>query len=246
MTQPTKSPSSENFPVASLLLAGSVRPQVLTFYHYARRADDIADTKDLSCPEKLAKLDHLEQEFNNPFFHDLLKAFRKDCHQNRYESFDELMDYCRYSANPVGRFLLSLHFENDDTALKASDALCSTLQILNHLQDCQKDYLELNRIYLPGSFLSGDAPYEELLKRGQTAPMLRAVLDQCLVETDKLMETARHFTDHIENWRLKFQVKVTLGAANVLSEKLKRSDPLASRVELTKMDKIFLILRGII
>ena len=79
---------------------------------------------------------------------DLLKAFRLDVTKLRYRDWDDLMEYCRYSANPVGRFVLDVHGESEST-WPANDALCSALQVINHLQDCAKDYRDLNRVYIP-------------------------------------------------------------------------------------------------
>ena len=79
---------------------------------------------------------------------DLLEAFRRDVTKLRYADWDELMDYCRYSATPVGRFVLDVHGESAPT-WPANDALCAALQVINHLQDCAKDYREIDRVYLP-------------------------------------------------------------------------------------------------
>ncbi|NVK18208.1 MAG: squalene/phytoene synthase family protein [Methylocystaceae bacterium] len=236
----TKTHNTENFPVASLLLAKKVRAQVLAFYHFARKADDIADDPDLSAQEKLNKLDIQTQ---SPFQADLLQAFRQDCTKSRYQTYQELLDYCTHSANPVGRFLLDVH--NEETGFEASDALCTALQILNHLQDCQKDFLQLNRIYLPADFLKGPENYEELLKKDKCTPAFRGVLDQLLDETEKLIRTAAALPQMIKNKRLRYQAKLTYLCAVALASKLRKNDPLAMRVELTKLDKLLIAYRGL-
>jgi len=235
----TKTHESENFPVASLLLAKNVRDRVLDFYHFARKADDIADDPDLSSEEKLQKLDI---ETDCPYRRDLLIAFRQDCVKNRYETYQDLLEYCEKSANPVGRFLLDTHEEK--SGIKESDALCTALQILNHLQDCQKDYLEMGRIYLPLDLLEPGQAYEELLKKGHTSPALRAVLDRLLDYTDQLIQDALPLVQQVKNKRLRYQAKATVLCAIALAAKLRKHDPLAMRVELTKIDKLLIAYRG--
>lgn len=164
----------ENFPVASILLPKRLRRAVEIIYHFARQADDIADEGDLSNEERLAKLDefraelrrieHNEQPLTSLFaavaevvqkhqlpiqlLHDLLDAFSQDVIKKRYANFDELMDYCRRSANPVGRLLLHLYDEATPQNLIYSDYICSSLQLINFWQDIEKDY-KIARIYLP-------------------------------------------------------------------------------------------------
>ena len=164
----------ENFPVASILLPKHLRRAVEIIYHFAREADDIADEGDLSNEERLAKLEEFRAELQRiecneqpltPLFaavaeivqkhqlpiqllHDLLDAFSQDVVKKRYANFDELMDYCRRSANPVGRLLLHLYDAATPQNLIYSDHICSSLQLINFWQDIEKDY-QIARIYLP-------------------------------------------------------------------------------------------------
>ena len=160
----------ENFPVASVLIDAHHRGIILAFYEFVRVADDIADHVVLSEREKLEQLDLLEANLlgkgdNNreavrlrgalaerglPPRHaqDLLTAFRMDVTKLRYTDWDDLIHYCSYSAMPVGRFVLDVHGESRAT-WAANDALCAALQINNHLQDCGKDFRDLNRVYIP-------------------------------------------------------------------------------------------------
>jgi squalene synthase HpnC len=164
----------ENFPVASLLLPARLRRPVSVIYQFARSADDFADEGDLAAPERLARLDAYRAELLRleagrppasplfhelreviaahrlPFapFHDLLDAFSQDVTKLRYASFAEVMDYCRRSADPVGRLMLHLYGEAKDDNLARSDAICSALQLVNFWQDVEIDFLK-NRIYLP-------------------------------------------------------------------------------------------------
>ncbi len=192
-----KTHRDENFPVASWIIHPRHRALILAFYNFVRTADDIADHATLSEHEKLAYLDLLEAELlgrgdsqpeavnlrralaerSMPPRHalDVLIAFRMDVTKLRYETWDEVIHYCRYSAMPVGRFMLDVHGESTST-WAASDALCAGLQINNHLQDCGKDYRNLNRVYLPRDALAAvGASVEQLGEARAPAPLL-----QCL------------------------------------------------------------------
>lgn len=164
----------ENFPVASILLPRHLRRAVEIIYHFARQADDFADEGDLPEAERLARLDEFRAELrriehnetpHTPLFQDLAKivqqyrlplqlffdlldAFSQDVVKKRYADFDELLDYCRRSANPVGRLLLHLYDEATPHNLAYSDAICTSLQLINFWQDVAKDYA-IARIYLP-------------------------------------------------------------------------------------------------
>jgi len=235
----TKSAKTENFPVASLILAPEVRQKVLDFYRQARQWDDIADSSTISADVKRATL---SGGTDCVYLNDLLVAFRQDIDKTRYADWAELMDYCSFSANPVGRFLLEIHGENK--GYEASDALCTALQILNHLQDCQKDFRALNRIYLPQSFLTKGQRYEYLLDQPQAKAPLRRVFDQCLERVEGLLTEARPLPDQIKNRRLRYQAKATYLCALALAGRLRRQDPLAKRVELGKLDKFLIAYKG--
>jgi squalene synthase HpnC len=164
----------ENFPVASVLLPAALRHPVSVIYRFARTADDFADEGDLRPHERLACLEGYRAELRrleagrspaSPFFHelrkviaahrlplapfyDLLDAFSQDVTKQRYASFAEVMDYCRRSADPVGRLTLHLYGESDEHNFACSDAICSALQLINFWQDVEIDFRK-NRIYLP-------------------------------------------------------------------------------------------------
>src|ERR1035437_579097 len=164
----------ENFPVASVLMPKRLRKPVAAIYHFARAADDIADEGELSDDERLqqlaafrAELDRIGKNqipltplFQNlastikqhdlplPPHYDLLDAFSQDVIKKRYDNYTELLDYCRRSANPVGNLLLHLYGEATSVNLAYSDAICTSLQLINFWQDVEKDYA-IARIYLP-------------------------------------------------------------------------------------------------
>ena len=174
----------ENFPVASWLLSEQRRGPILAFYRFVRAADDVADHPTLPPETKLELLDDLDDALTGrgapadeaeplrlelaktgltpKHALDLLKAFRLDARKNRYANWSELMDYCALSAAPVGRFVLDVH-EEDPSMWPASDALCSALQIINHLQDCAEDYKRLDRVYLPLDTLGAHGASVEML-----------------------------------------------------------------------------------
>jgi len=165
----------ENFPVASLALPRRLRKPVAAIYAFARTADDIADEGDDSPEDRLRALDDMEHALalleaggrpEGPVFvalgdavrrhhlpvqplRDLLEAFRTDVTKKRYADFGELMQYCRHSANPVGRLLLHLYGAAQPRNLAYSDGICSALQLTNFLQDLHQDYAEKKRIYIP-------------------------------------------------------------------------------------------------
>ncbi len=164
----------ENFPVGSIFLPARLRAPIRAIYSFARSADDFADEGNDPAEVRLAKLaeyhahlDALERgesvehpvfkalaphikKFNLPYplFHDLLSAFEQDCTKTRYAHFGEVMDYCKRSANPIGRLLLKLYGDEDVKHQAWSDGICSALQLINFLQDVAVDW-QKNRIYLP-------------------------------------------------------------------------------------------------
>ena len=158
----------ENFPVASLLLPKALRDPVEIIYRFARSADDFADEGFDPDDVRLARLDAYRRELaapQSPLFHDiarivrehdlplglfedLLSAFAQDVTKKRYADFADLLDYCRRSANPVGRLLLHLFKRTSETDLARSDAVCTALQLINFWQDVDIDFAK-GRIYLP-------------------------------------------------------------------------------------------------
>jgi squalene synthase HpnC len=164
----------ENFPVASILMPRRLRKPVAAIYHFARAADDIADEGEQSDEQRLQLLDEFRDELTHiangetpllPLFqhlaneiqehalpmqplHDLLDAFSQDVLKKRYDDYDELLEYCRRSANPVGNLLLHLYEEATPVNIGYSDAICTALQLINFWQDVAKDW-QISRVYLP-------------------------------------------------------------------------------------------------
>lgn len=252
-----KSAASENFPVASFLISSALRPHVARFYAFARAIDDIADNPALSAVEKTERLDvfaeavagrmqgtgpdiavsmHeslVETAISVRHCHDLISAFKQDAVKNRYENWAELMDYCNRSASPVGRYLLDLHGE-DPRHYSLSDALCNSLQVINHMQDCGDDYREMDRVYLPGDWLQAKGARIEDLAGPHLTPALRSVLDHCVAGCETLNEKARALPLALESRRLAAESGVIVTIARRLTRYLSYRDPLAERVVLGK------------
>ena len=241
----------ENFPVASFLIHKQHRPVILAFYRFARAADDVADHARADPAEKLHLLENMWRtlhgeaelseeasrlrmmlaERNLPILHalHLLEAFRRDVTKLRYGSWDELMDYCRYSAMPVGRFVLDVHGESRLT-WPASDALCAALQVINHLQDCGKDYRNLDRVYLPLDVLDKHGVDVTALGGERASPELRKVIVALANRASSLLEESQPFASQIRDSRLGLEVCVIQKLAEDLVRRLLARDPLCERV----------------
>jgi hydroxysqualene synthase len=258
--------NSENFPVGSLLIRRDLRRHVHAFYRFARNADDIADNPELTADDKIRRLDRMaaildgapgrdspaasamresliETQVSPEHCRDVLQAFRLDATKLRYRDWNDLMAYCRYSASPVGRQLLDLHGESRER-WPASDALCSALQVLNHLQDCAEDYRLLDRVYLPEQDLAAEGIGTEILTGPSSRPELRRVLDRVLARTAALIEIARGLPPQIAAPGLRWESAVIVELATRLLRRLLRGDPLATRVKLMKSDFLAAFLIG--
>ncbi|HEV7265884.1 MAG TPA: squalene/phytoene synthase family protein [Falsiroseomonas sp.] len=236
---PTRDAGSENFPVASLLLPHAARAKVLAFYRFVRTADDIADAASLTADEKLRRLDALDAtaevalaEIGTGEARLMLDAFRQDAVQRRYAHWGELERYCARSAEPVGRMLLRLHGESE-AAHQASDALCTALQVLNHLQDLVPDREALDRVYLPEPWM--DLAGGEDTFFAPDNPRRRAVLDAALDRVEATLAVAAPLPRLLRS-RLRRQAAVTLALAWRLLAKLRAADPVQGRVALGKAD----------
>lgn len=264
-----KDAAYENFPVGSSLLPKALRPHVATFYAFARAIDDIADNPELGPREKIARLEAFERGVLGdagsgpgvakaeamraslaatgvPARHclDLIAAFKQDAVKSRYADWDDLMGYCFKSASPVGRYLLDLH-GGSSHGYGPSDALCNALQVINHLQDCGDDYRSLDRVYLPGDWLAAERTRVENLAATSLTAGLRRVLDRCLDGVDALLIEARRLPAGLASRRLAMESAVIIDIAATLSAKLRREDPLAHRVALSKPAFLCCGVRGI-
>jgi squalene synthase HpnC len=204
----------ENFPVASWLLPAGLRAPVEAIYAFARTADDFADEGELRDEERLARLDEYaanlerigagerpedpvlsrlhdtirEHQLPLALFHDLLDAFRQDVVKKRYETYEELLGYCRLSADPVGRLLLQLFGQADPANLRASDAICSSLQLINFWQDVALDWGK-GRVYLPREDLERFGVDEAQIAAGRADGRWRELLAFECARTRSLLQS---------------------------------------------------------
>jgi squalene synthase HpnC len=204
----------ENFPVASVLLPPQVRPAVATIYAFARTADDFADEGDLVPAERLAKLDHYRDELRriaeqrsseSPLFqslaavirdhalpiqpfHDLLDAFTQDVMKGRYADFNEVLDYCRRSANPIGALLLRLFGATNPQHLRWSDAICTALQLVNFWQDIALDFKK-GRIYVPQNEMVRFGVTEAQIADGRTDDAWQALMSFQVARARAMLES---------------------------------------------------------
>ena len=250
-----KGSRDENFPVASWLVEPLHRGAILAFYEFVRVADDIADHPTLSAESKLDHLDRLEQsllgtnddepqgvtlrkvlterQLSPRHAQDLLRAFRMDATKLRYGNWDEVIEYCTYSAMPVGRYVLDVHGESRAT-WPANDALCAALQIINHLQDCAEDYRNLNRVYIPLDALALDGASVEALGAPVASPPLRTCLRRLADRTDTLLRDSTSLASGVMDLRLSLEISVIQALARRLVGLLQSRDPLCERVHLGK------------
>jgi len=251
----------ENFPVASILLPKRLRHPISVIYAFARTADDFADEGDASQRERLQQLDNYSQALEQinqhnyqgqdpifialadvierhqlpiQLFDDLLSAFKQDVVKNRYANFDEVLDYCSRSANPVGRLLLHLVGQTSEQQLKQSDNVCTALQLINFYQDIVQDYTESDRIYIPQDELMKAGLKEEGLINPDSqkiAPLIRSLYRR----TERIMADGCELGLHLSG-RMGWEVRaMTLGGIKTLDLLQKQKDiDLLTRPRLRK------------
>ncbi|HEY2527628.1 MAG TPA: squalene synthase HpnC [Xanthobacteraceae bacterium] len=257
----------ENFPVASWLIHRRHRDVVLAFYNFVRTADDIADHAMLPPQQKLRLLDRLAagltgesdedavavrlrqhlaaRDLSPKHAQDLLAAFRLDVTKRRYRDWDDLIAYCALSAMPVGRFVCDVHGESRDV-WPANDALCAALQIINHLQDCKSDYLNLDRVYVPLDDLAACGATVEALAAPRAAPALLDCLHKLAARCANLLSESDVFPFLLNDRRLALEVSVINTLAHRLTRLLIEHDPLSDRVHLGPPSVAGLTLVGIL
>ena len=253
----------ENFPVASRLVPGAMRPHIAAIYAFARTADDFADEGARSDSERLALLDDWRARLHTAaagkpaagdsdagaifvaladtidrcrldvqLFDDLLSAFRQDVVRHRYETWDDLLDYCRRSANPVGRLVLGVAGHTESTLHAPSDAMCTALQLVNFWQDLERDWLK-GRVYVPASLLRACGANEIDLDRKHLTPAWRDALSSAAHETRMLFRAGWPIADAVQG-RLRYELRATwLGGSRILDRLERRGfDVFRSRPSL--------------
>ena len=258
----------ENFPVASHLLPRAIRDGVAAIYAFARRADDIADEGDSDPATRLAQLDNYAAQLDRlpdaddpvfialadlipryklpkQLFHDLLSAFRQDVTTTRYENFDAVLDYCRRSANPVGRLLLYLNASASEENLRLSDHICSALQLINFMQDLQQDYRENNRIYLAQDEMDRFGVSEEDIAQQRNSESVIALIDFQLERIRRMMLDGATLGSHLCG-RFGLEIRLIIEAGLIVTEKLSNhGGDVFSRPRLAKIDYLKVLWRAL-
>lgn len=260
----------ENFPVISFLVKKELRKHVAILYWFARTADNIADDPNLPDEEKMIKLNHFEGRltslllgnYENDYetalhntitvmhltpdlFYDLLTAFRQDLIKKRYQSFEGLLDYCKYSANPVGRLILELNGIRDNSAFHYSDKICTALQLINFYQDVKIDH-DMNRIYFPLDEMSMFAVTENMFELNKINLNLEKLVKYNIDRADKILEEGKKLVEFLPG-RLKIEIKWTvLGGKEILNKIRKNSFDIFTRPKLSKIDFLMLLFKSII
>ncbi len=263
---PVKNKDTENFPVGSFLIRADLRPHIHAYYNFARAADDIGDDPLMDPDEKIKRLTRFDEcligngddvtvavELRKSLQQskvlpqhasELLRAFKQDAVKRRYQNWQELLDYCRYSASPVGRYVLALHGVGEK-AWPSNDALCSVLQIINHVQDCADDYREVDRVYLPLDDMEKAGTNPGDLSKAASTPALRKVIDMQLERLKPMMVIARDLPRHVPDIRLKLETSIIHALAESLIKLLEKRDPLCDNVKLSKPAILLAILHGV-
>lgn len=249
---------AENVPVASLILPRRIRQDFWRLYDFARRGDDLADSPNLSAEQKTRGLKNLAAEIDQSqaaavHFNQLIQAFELDLaldsRRAEFRSFNDLLAYCRLSAVPVGRFLLGLHNIDSVAVVRASDALCTLLQILNHLQDLGKDWRDLQRCYMPRDWLAAAGARVEDLAGSSLTPAWRAVFDLALGRCQLLILSAQSLPSLLRQngeMRLAAEAAMILALARHLAAALAKGDPLARRIAPSRWQKMAAVAGGLV
>ena len=264
----------ENFPVASRLLPSSMRPHIAAIYAFARIADDMADEgrrPDAARRDDLrawaARLDgvvagapadgphrevfvalrHSIENCRLPvtLFHDILSAFAQDVTVKRYATWDDVLDYCRRSANPVGRLVLRVAGRDRESLDRASDAVCTALQLTNFWQDLRVDWSR-GRLYVPGSVWKAAGASEDGLSGDRLPDEWRTALRDAVAYTRVLFDRGRAVCDAVPG-RLGYELRATwLGGTRILDKlEASRFDPYARRPALAWTDAPGILWRAI-
>ena len=261
----------ENFPVGSILVPRRLRRAVHAIYHFARYADDVADEGEQRPEERLAELARLEAELNcikrgdtpampmmqtlareiaahqlplQPFY-DLLSAFRQDVTKTRYASFADVMDYCRRSANPVGRLMLALYGVHDTRHLAMADGICSALQLINFLQDVAIDWKK-DRIYLPQDDLERFRIREAQIANGDISGLWRPMMAKQIERTRKMLQAGAPLGKVLKG-RLGLELRLIILGGDRILKKLHDSggDVFHHRPVLTWKDWLYMLWRAL-
>ena len=260
----------ENFPVISFFLPKEIRKDVAIIYWFARTADDFADEGTGGVKERISLLNFFEERFRNllksefenslemalfttiknrnltgSYFLDLLSAFKQDVEKNRYPDFDEILDYCRRSANPVGRLVLELNGIKNDDANQYSDKICTALQLTNFYQDTIIDF-QKGRIYYPEDEMKKFQVDEKVFEIKENNFNFQQLLKHNVDRTQVMFDEGKNIFEYLKG-KLKLQIKWTVKGGEEILKKIRAAnfDVLNKRPELTKLDIIKLFFASV-
>ena len=261
----------ENFPVISFFIKKKLRKYVAIIYQFARQADDLADEGDLRSEERINNLEKYESQLNDTLkgkstegfwktlkfiidqnsltpenFRNLIVAFKQDVIKKRYSSFEEVLGYCKNSANPVGRLILELHQINDENLKSYSDKICTALQLTNFYQDVSID-IKKDRIYISQNELDKYGVSENEIYERRFSNNFKELLKYQVQRTEKLFNEGRNLLNYLPI-RLRFQILVTIKGGEGILNKIREIDfnVLENRPTLSKLDFIKLFLSAVI
>lgn len=261
----------ENFPVISFLIPKELRKHIAVIYWFARTADDFADEGNFSGEERLKQLDEFENNFTgalneNPkndfesalvntikeknlssyLFYDLLKAFKQDAIKKRYENFNDVLDYCKNSADPVGRLILELFNIRKEECFLLSDKICTALQLTNFYQDLQVDF-QKGRIYLPKDEMQKFGVREKSFELKENSLNLQNLLRHSIRRTEEMFKEGRGLLKCL-NGRLKFEITWTILGGEAILKKIKKINynTINIRPKLSKAEYITLAIKALI
>jgi len=260
----------ENFPVGSIFLPARLRAPIRAIYAFARSADDFADEGDDAAAVRLAKLaayhahlhalergesvEHpvfkalqphiLKFGLPYPLFHDLLSAFEQDCTKTRYAHFGEVMDYCKRSANPIGRLLLKLYGDEDAKHQAWSDGICSALQLINFLQDVAVDW-QKNRIYLPQDDMAKFGISERQIAEGRCDALWQQFMKGQIERARRMLQAGAPLGLALKG-RIGFEMRlIILGGERILKQLHEsRGDMFQQRPKLGWKDWLYMLGRA--
>ncbi len=261
----------ENFPVASWFLPRRMRLPIAAIYAFARRADDFADEDDFTNEQRIQKLNHLATQINEIYqqipskdpvlialadsikkfnlpkslFLDLIIAFKQDVTQHRYTDFGELMQYCRCSANPIGRLMLYIYGKTDIKSLAQSDAVCSALQLINFYQDIAQDYKKMQRIYIPldeiHAALVNESDFKDCVTDGPMILLMRKQYQRA----HNLLQSGAPLGKSLKG-RFGFEIRLIIaGSSRILIKLDQQTDDVFSRPRLDFKDWIWIFWKAL-
>ncbi len=260
----------ENFPVASFLIPKNYRNDVAIIYWFARTADDLADEGYVTTEKRLEELNNFENEFrkslkgnsekfyfnqlsktindkklSDGFFFDLLSAFKQDVVKKEYENYDEVLDYCKRSANPVGRILLEVFNVKEEDAFVNSDKICTALQLTNFYQDTVID-IEKGRNYYPQNEMQMFNVTKNMFELKENNPNIKALVKHNVERAQSIFDEGKNLLKYL-NGRFKIEIKWTIAGGEKVLDKIRKNgyDVYTRRPKLDKMDFLSLFIKSI-